>query len=198
MNSGWIKLHRKLWDNPIVTRDAEHLAVWIYLLTHASHNEYQIYFGRKKKMLKPGQLVTGRKAIAEATGVNESKVQRILKMFKIEQQIKQQSNRQGSLISIVNWNKYQISEQQTEQEVNRKRTESEHYQEVKECIEIVSSSAWLSDALTSEEWDRLRNTFQDVLGLIDYVDSQVVDVKEIKKPYKYILGVAEKKGWPRK
>ena len=29
---GWIKLHRKMLDNPIVCKDSDYLAVWIYLL----------------------------------------------------------------------------------------------------------------------------------------------------------------------
>ena len=82
MGNGWIKLHRKLWDNPIVTKDPDHLAVWIYLLTNATHKDYYILWSGKKKKLKPGQLITGRKEIAKITGVNESKVKRIIKLLK--------------------------------------------------------------------------------------------------------------------
>jgi hypothetical protein len=59
-------------------------------------------------------------------------VQRILKTFKSEQQIEQQTTSRNRLITIVAWNEYQKSEQQNEQQVNNKRTTSEHKQEYKE------------------------------------------------------------------
>lgn len=122
---GWIKLHRQLLDNPIVTKDADHLAVWIYLLLKATHDEYPVVFGGNKIVLRPGELITGRKKIAEAVGVNESKVFRILRTFKNEQQIEQQTSNQNSLISILNWNLYQSSEHQDEQRVNIQCTTDE-------------------------------------------------------------------------
>lgn len=125
MSNGWIKIHRKIWDNPIVTKDAEHFVVWIYLLTHATHKPRWALFGKDKIRLKPGQLITGRQIISKTTGVNENKVYRILKTLKIEQQIEQQVNSKGSLITIVNWNEYQKIEQQNEQQVNSNRTATE-------------------------------------------------------------------------
>ena len=117
---GWIKLHRKLLDNPIVCKDSEHIAVWIYLLLNATHVNYDVLFNNKRITLKPGELITGRKKIAEELSISESKVQRILKTFEIEQQIEQQTTSQSRLISIVRWNDYQQSEQQIEQRVNNR------------------------------------------------------------------------------
>lgn len=122
---GWIKLHRKLLDNPVTMKDTDHLAVWIYLLLNASHNEHPALFKGEKITLKPGQLITGRKSIALALHIDESKVERILKSLKSEQQIEQQTSSKNRLISITNWEFYQQSEQQNEQQVNNKRTTSE-------------------------------------------------------------------------
>ena len=122
---GWIKLHRKLLDNPVTMKDTDHLAVWIYLLLNASHNEHSALFKGEKITLKPGQLITGRKSIALALHIDESKVERILKSLKSEQQIEQQTSSKNRLISITNWEFYQQSEQQNEQQVNNKRTTSE-------------------------------------------------------------------------
>ena len=106
-------------------KDTDHLAVWIYLLLNASHNEHPALFKGEKIMLKPGQLITGRKSIALALHIDESKVERILKSLKSEQQIEQQTSSKNRLISITNWEFYQQSEQQNEQQVNNKRTTSE-------------------------------------------------------------------------
>ncbi len=114
MNLGWIKLHRKLWDNPRST-DPDWLAVWIYLLSHATHQDFEGIFEGKQITLKPGQLITGRRAIAERTGVNESKVKRILKRLKIDNQIAQLPGSRNSLITVINWAYYQNSDQQNGQ-----------------------------------------------------------------------------------
>ena len=236
MSNGWIKLHRKIWDNPVVTKDADHLTLWIYLLTHATHERHKTLYGGKPITLKPGQLITGRVKMAKATGINQHKVDRVLKLFASEQQIEQQSSRYGSVISICKWNKYQIREQQSEQRVSNERATNEQQneqlseaekqataigkgthtkkseqppnrgnaqkvstkQEEQEEQEISSSVKWLSDLLTNDEWDRLKRMYEDVPDLINYVDDLIVDPKEIKKPFKYICAVAEKKGWPRK
>jgi len=122
---GWISLHRKLLDNPVVCKDNDHLAVWIYLLLNATHTDYDVVFEGERRTLRPGQLITGRKSISANLKVSESKVQRILKTFEIEQQIEQQTTPRNRLISILNWKSYQQNEQHFEQQLNNKRTTSE-------------------------------------------------------------------------
>lgn len=123
--NGWVKLHRKMLDNPIIMKDAEHLAVWMYLLLNATHSEYPALFKGEKITLQPGQLITGRKSIAGALDVSESKVTRILNAFESEQQIEQQTSNKNRLITVINWDKYQLCDQQTEQQLNNKRTTTE-------------------------------------------------------------------------
>ena len=118
MSNGWIKLHRKMLDNPVVFKDADHVAIWIYLLLEATHVDYPTLFGGKKVVLKPGQLVTGRKKISERTGVDEYKVMRVLKCFETEHQIAQQKERYGTLISILAWDEYQDTAQQNAQQLH--------------------------------------------------------------------------------
>jgi len=124
---GWISTYRKILENPIVCKDSDYFAVWMYLLLNATHKESPAIFNKKKIILKKGQLITGRKAIAEKFDISESKVQRILKTFEIEQQIKQQTCSQNRLISIINWNEYQQSEQRIEQQVNTNNNDNNIY-----------------------------------------------------------------------
>lgn len=156
MNNGWIKLHRKILDNPVVMKDADHLTVWVYLLLVATHKDLPTMYGGKKIILHPGQLVTGRKKISKATGVNESKVKRILNLFESDQQIDQRKERYGTLISINAWNEYQLCDQQNDQQVTNEwptsdqrvttiqEDKNKRTQEVKkdiysqECSDIVS------------------------------------------------------------
>lgn len=119
-DSGWIKLHRKLLDNPLVMKDADHVAIWIFLLLNATHGDYPAIFKGNKIILKPGQLITGRKAIANLLLISESKVRRILDEFENDHQIDQQTSNKNRLITIVNWQSYQKSDQQNGQQVTNK------------------------------------------------------------------------------
>ena len=121
-NKGWIKLHRKILDNPVICKDGETFAVWIYLLLNATHKEMDVIFKGKRVTLKPGQLIIGRKKIASELKVNEYKVQRILKLLENEQQIAQQTSSRNRLVSILNWNKYQETAQQDAQQLHNRCT----------------------------------------------------------------------------
>ena len=130
--NGWIKLYPKLLNNPVVMKDGDHLAVWVYLLLKAVWKPVDVMFGGQTITLKAGELTTGRRIIASELHINESKVQRILKRFENEQLIEQRTDRQCRLISIVNWTEYQQSEQRNEQRVNNDRTTSEQRVNTKE------------------------------------------------------------------
>ena len=124
MKSGWIKLHRRMLDNPRVT-DPEWLAVWVYLLLSATHQPRKLDFDGRMVEWRPGQFITGRLAIATATGVHESKVKRILAMMKSDQQIDQQAGVKGSMFTVRNWSKFQDNDQQNDQQLTSDRPASD-------------------------------------------------------------------------
>ena len=123
---GWIKSYRAMLDNQIVCKDADHFAVWGYLLLNATHGEKPSYFAGKQIMLKPGQLITGRKKIADHFRIDENKVYRVLKLFADAQQIEQRPSNGSTLITIRNWDTYQAAgEHRIEQPLNSHRTTDE-------------------------------------------------------------------------
>ena len=122
---GWIKIHRKMLDNPIICKDSDYLSVWVYLLLNATHKEIPALFKGKKITLEAGQLITGRKSIASQLKISESKIFRIINEFKSEHQIEQQTSNKNSLITIINWNTYQQAEHQNETQMNNNRTTTE-------------------------------------------------------------------------
>lgn len=152
---GWIKIHRKIFESPAIAKDPEALAVWIYLIVNAAYKPYYAYFNGEKILINQGELITGRKKIAENTGVSESKIFRILKRFKSEQQIEQRPTPNGSLISIKNWTYYQKSEQQNEQRMNNERTTNEQrmntIKEIKEYKELEEEKENNKQTLNKEQ-----------------------------------------------
>jgi hypothetical protein len=119
---GWVKVYRQILENPIVCKDSAHFAVWVYLLLKATHKEIEVVFKGQKILLKCGQLITGRKIISQQFDIPEWTVQRILKTLENEQQIAQQTSTQNRLISVLNWELYQVDEQQIEQQVHNECT----------------------------------------------------------------------------
>ena len=129
---GWIKLYRRMLDNPICCRDADYFSVWIYLLLNAVHKDTSIIFQGKKVVLKPGQLVTGRQAIAKKFKIAESKVQRILIELTNEKQIQQETSSRSRIITVLGWESYQSMremektvEQQFEQQIDFSKADDE-------------------------------------------------------------------------
>lgn len=122
--AGWVKVHRALSDHHI-SSDPATLSVWIHLLLLANHKETKRMINGRVIAIQPGQLITSRKSLAAKTGVNESKVERVLTTLKNEQQIEQHGTSKFRVISIVKWAEYQQDEQQDEQPVNSKRTADE-------------------------------------------------------------------------
>lgn len=125
MSNGWIKLYRKTLDNPIVMKDGDHLAIWIYLLLHVVYQPEDRLFGSERITLEPGQEVFTLTQISEDLGVSKSKCKRVLDEFVSETQVKRETSNKNTLISIVGWDKYQGDETQDETQVKHDRNASE-------------------------------------------------------------------------
>ena len=119
--TGWVKSYRSLMQKGWYKK-SEYFHLWHHLLYKANHTEVEIIFNSKNIILKPGEFITGRKKLSDETGINESKIERILKFFeKNEQQIEQQKTTKNRLIHIINYANYQ----HVNNELNNKRTTSE-------------------------------------------------------------------------
>lgn len=125
MTGGYIKLYRQILDNPVVCKDSDHFAIWVYLLLNATHDNCDAVFGKGRITLEPGQLITGRKSISSKLNIDESKVRRVLNLFENDQQISRQRSNKNSLITILKWSLYQGNDQQSEQQVTNKRPTSD-------------------------------------------------------------------------
>ena len=197
---GWIKLHRKILDNPIIFKDKDYLATWIYLLLNATHKEIPALFKGKKIILQKGQLITGRKSMASQLKISESKIYRIINDFKSEQQIEQQTSNQNSLISILNWDKYQQSEQQNEQQMNNERTTDEQPVNTNKNVKNVKNERnnniyakankrkygeYQNVLLKDEELQLLKQEYSNWEELIKYLD-EYIEMKGYKAKSHYL------------
>jgi hypothetical protein len=121
-NNGWIKLYRKLLDNPICNKPAW-LSLWIHLLLLANHdNGSKFVWNGKEIELKAGQFVTGREVLSRKTGIPESTIEDRLSFLENSLQIRQQKFNKYRLITIVKWKEYQ--ETDNKPTTNRQQTDT--------------------------------------------------------------------------
>jgi hypothetical protein len=121
---GFIRVYRSL-EKKAWYKKSEYVHLWVHLFIKATRKDKEDWFAGQPINLKPGQFITGRKKLAGETGINESKIERILKVFQNDQQIEQLGSNTSRLISILNWHLYQNVEQQNEQRANNERTTGE-------------------------------------------------------------------------
>mgnify|MGYP001564366345 FL=1 len=124
MENGWVKIHRKILENPIFQRSA-YLHLWITLLLRANHKDTQMVWNGDIIVIKEGQLVTGRKALSEETGIAQTTIEEILKFLETRHQIRQQKTTKYRLITILKWDEYQKSDIESDNKATTKRQQSD-------------------------------------------------------------------------
>jgi len=107
---GFIRLHRQMlaWEwykNPVSSR------LFIHLLLTANTKDTNC----KGVTIKRGQTVTGRAFLSEALGLSVSNVRTALKNLENSGEIEIESNTRGTIITVLNFDKYQVDD--TEQKV---------------------------------------------------------------------------------
>lgn len=111
---GYVKWHREFMNHPVIAKDPEHIAVWLYLLSNAAHTGYEVRFKGENIMLKPGQLITGSTTIAKKMKIDLNKVKRVINSFESSGLINRQKSNKNSLIAITEWGEFQGGEPQNE------------------------------------------------------------------------------------
>lgn len=110
---GWIKLHRKILDSnlwhskePFGVRDA-----WIDLLLLANHADRKILFDGEPYVVKRGQHVTSMRKLSERWGWGIKKTRKYLLTLEEEQMVHRESTNRHTLLTILNYSKYQGSDE---------------------------------------------------------------------------------------
>lgn len=105
--NGWIKVHRKMLDH-WVSQEPELFAFWMRLLLEANHSDAKRMFNGSLIDIKRGQTLFGLEAFEAKSGISKKKLRRYLDMLEVEQMIGRQKTNKYSLISIINYDQYQI------------------------------------------------------------------------------------------
>lgn len=124
MYRGYVKLWRKMQEKGWY-KNSKYAHLWVHILIKANHKNNEFMWNNETVIIEDGQFITGRKELSKETGIAESTIERILKMFEKEHQIEQRKTKKFRIISVINWKKYQQDEQQRGRQVDNKQTPEE-------------------------------------------------------------------------
>jgi DNA-binding transcriptional regulator YhcF (GntR family) len=120
-NLGYIYLHRRLKEN-VFYKNPKYVSLWVHLLLSANHIATKILWNGEIVELKAGQFITGRKELSKQTGIKPTSVERILRMLESGHQIGQQKTKKFRIITITNWDKYQVCKTKVDIKTDNRRT----------------------------------------------------------------------------
>jgi hypothetical protein len=109
MRQGYIKLWRKALDNDWL-KNHELWAFWCYCLLRAKHEPGRVRVGFQEVQLEVGQFIFGRAQAARDLGMTEWKIRQCLDFLKRSGNLASKTASKFSIISIINWDTYQGSE----------------------------------------------------------------------------------------
>lgn len=181
MDKGWIKLHRKITENPMYFSEPfTRMQAWIDLLILANHNGRIIYIRGNKVEINRGEIARSAEGLAQRWMWSRGKVVRYLKELENSEMVVQQKNSVITKLSILNYDTYQSSDT-TESTTDGHQTV--HEQECKNVKnDNINKEATKKNKSVSEK-------IEDYLGMISENWREPVEIwlnykKERKEIYK--------------
>lgn len=106
MSVWFVKLHRKLLDNPIASNP---LLIWLfcYLLLLVSHKDHIFFLWKIKIEQKKWQAIISKKQIAKDFKISRWTLDSYLSILESEHIISIKSTSKYTVLTIINWCKYQ-------------------------------------------------------------------------------------------
>ena len=120
VDEGYIKLFRSMnkweWYSDVNTK-----AVFLHLLLNANLEESRF----RNHVVPKGSLVIGRKSLSETLGISEQSVRTALNHLKTTNEITIKSTNKFSIVTVVNWEKYQVFEKRLTNKSTNKLTNNQ-------------------------------------------------------------------------
>jgi len=147
---GYVLIHRKIWDNVLFCSGErfDRRSAWLYIVMHAQHIEGSFMVKGRLFHVHRGQLFTSIRYLAQIWRWDKTTVSRFLSDIETEKMITVTRTQNGTLITVLNYNKYQASGGRTSQKAD---TESD------------TESVADSDTQPSSESTLLKNVKKNVL-----------------------------------
>jgi hypothetical protein len=147
MDSGWIKIHRRIlqWE---WYRDANTFRLFFHLLAKANHANSR-WQGID---IEPGQVIVGRKSLAEELKLSEKQVRTSLNKLKTTNELTIKSTNRFSVVTICKWDDYQMGDNARRPAKRPTKGQSEGQQEatLKEGKELLKNISVIFEQFRKE------------------------------------------------
>jgi len=199
MNNGWIKIHRKILEWEWYS-DVNTFKLFFHLLIMANHKEKK-YRGI---LVKKGEVMTGQEKLSNETSLSRQNVRTSLERLKSTNEITIKTSSQGSIIQLVNYDKYQLvtsdlttSQPASNQEVTTNKKEKKEKNNIpafKE-FEIYALSqkphinlkdlefkykSWIENNWSNGNGKKIKNWKSSLLNTLPYIN-ETKNIKQIIK-----------------
>ena len=120
---GWISLHRKILDNPILNRSRiySNFEAWIWLLLKANHKDNKFMLGSELIKVKKGSMITSQKKLCKQFRWGNTKLRNFLKVLQKDKMLLLKTTPKATWITICNYNKLQDKQTANKSMTNRKQ-----------------------------------------------------------------------------
>lgn len=161
----WIKLNRNILEWRWF-KDRSALQVFLYLLLSANtkDNEY------KTITIHRGEVVRTQERIAEDTGLSRQQVRTVLCKLEATKEITKESRSGIVVISIVNYNKYQDSNQEVNQPITNDQPRYKNNKKEKKDIYIRPLNDYGGVYLSDDDFDELKGVVKDAGEFLNVID----------------------------
>jgi DNA replication protein DnaD len=137
---GWIKLHRDITDHWIFNFDEPDKGLaWIYILSKANHKPNKFKIKNTLIEVDRGQLAMSQSTLQKQFKWSQNKLKRFLKLLKNERMISFETNALTTIITICNYNDYQVidnSDERPDERTNERpgeRSANDQANDKQEC-----------------------------------------------------------------
>lgn len=146
--SGWIKLHRKITDNPLYFSEPFNRSMaWIDMILLANHCD-NFFFKRGIRVdISIGQIGYDLDTLGKRWKWSRGKVERFMQMLENDKQIVRQKTNVTTLISIVNYKEYQCDNKPNSKANSKANGNKQELKELKENNSIPSLDEFIAYAV---------------------------------------------------
>lgn len=164
MERGYVKLWRKALDSGLL-QNGPAWQLCGYLLLKASHKSRKSIFGGVVCELQAGEAVFGRSKAANDLCLSEQQIRTALNLLKKMEILTTRATNKFTVVSFVNWGKYQDEQPANNQQINQPATSTQptlnHIQECKNINTSTDSYESVVDARASTPDQQPENLKQE-------------------------------------
>ena len=121
-NEGWVKFHRKLFDNKMwLSEPFTKAQAWVDLFGNVNHKAGSFWVRGNEVKIERGQLGWSELTMSKRWQWSRDKVRRFLKWLELEGNIRQQKDSRTTIITVIKYDLYQ-TDKTTEKQQTRQQT----------------------------------------------------------------------------